>query len=241
MGMSIMEPVFASKSEDGQKQNLIQAALQMDQMKQIGDMHDWWCEPEAKDNEPLCEVWYEYKGDTSQYHKIPKDRIPTQKSVQAMHRDYCAVHPQKELCFQWNKEMMRAEGNIDPETKDVFDWWCTDRSETNLCKTWADFVADPIATQKEGAQPSKQEIDEVNEAYCTEPKHHRKPNCKNSPWAMGKTKESTNIIDPTPPSHAEPKKAETEKQKKKKKKKKTKQKPRKAAAGGSNEGPGEEL
>ena len=54
---------------------IIQEALHNSMMNEIAAMHEWWCEPEEKDDEPLCLVWDEYHGDTSQVwrkNKVPK-------------------------------------------------------------------------------------------------------------------------------------------------------------------------
>lgn len=182
----------SGKITEDRKHNLIQEALHHDQMSQYGEMHDWWCDTDEKDTEPLCEVWDAYHGDTSQYHKIPKDRIPTQESVQLMHSEYCAAHPDKELCVQWLREKSAREGKVDPDSQAVFGWWCAEADtkveRRNLCDFWQSYVDDPLAPPKEGlTPPSKKDIDAVNSAYCMDPTHHHTKLCKNSPWAMGKT------------------------------------------------------
>ena len=108
-------------------------------------MHAWWCEPEEKDNEPLCEVWDLYHGDTSQYHKIPKDRVPSPETIRAMHDEYCAVpnHAKVGVCTEWLKNKQRAEKGIDDESIEVFDWWCRDKSESNLCTKWVEYKTNP--------------------------------------------------------------------------------------------------
>jgi len=68
-------------------------------LKEMGDMHEWWCED--KEDEPLCEVWEEYRGDHTQYHKIPKDKIPKPERIAAMHEEYCALKKNKEKVHRY--------------------------------------------------------------------------------------------------------------------------------------------